>query len=41
MVYLDTSFVAPWVIAENSSDAVEAFVLKVKAKVQGYLSVSD
>ena len=31
MVYLDTSFVAPLVIAENSSEAVEAFVLKVKA----------
>lgn len=31
MVYLDTSFVAPLVIAESSSDAVEAFVLKVKA----------
>ena len=30
MVYLDTSFVAPLVIAENSSEAVEAFVLKVK-----------
>ena len=30
MVYLDTSFVAPLVIAENSSDAVEAFVLKVR-----------
>ena len=30
MVYLDTSFVAPLVIAENLSDAVEAFVLKVK-----------
>jgi predicted nucleic acid-binding protein len=30
MVYLDTSFVAPLVIAENSSGAVEAFVLKVK-----------
>jgi len=30
MVYLDTSFVAALVIAENSSDAVEAFVLKVK-----------
>jgi hypothetical protein len=30
MVYLDTSFVAPLVIAEKSSDAVEAFVLKVK-----------
>lgn len=30
MVYLDTSFVAPLVFAENSSDTVEAFVLKVK-----------
>ena len=30
MVYLDTSFVAPLVIAENSSGAVEAYVLKVK-----------
>lgn len=30
MVYLDTSFVAPLVIAENSSDAVDAFVRKVK-----------
>lgn len=30
MVYLDTSFIAPLVIAENSSDAVEAFVLKVR-----------
>ena len=30
MVYLDTSFVAPLVIAEDSSDAVEAYVLKVK-----------
>ena len=30
MIYLDTSFVAPLVIAENSSEAVEAFVLKVK-----------
>ncbi len=30
MVYLDTSFVAPLVVAEDSSDAVEAFVLKVK-----------
>lgn len=30
MVYLDTSFVAPLVIAESCSDAVEAFVLKVK-----------
>ena len=29
MLYLDTSFVAPLVIAENSSDAVEAWVLKV------------
>lgn len=30
MVYLDTSFIAPLVIAENCSDAVEALVLKVK-----------
>lgn len=30
MVYLDTSFIAPMVIAEDSSDAVEAFVLKLK-----------
>jgi hypothetical protein len=30
MVYLDTSFVAPLVIAEDSSDAAEAFVLKVR-----------
>ncbi len=30
MVYLDTSFVAPLVIAENSSDVVDAFVQKVK-----------
>jgi uncharacterized protein len=30
LVYLDTSFITPVVIAENSSDAVEAFVLKVK-----------
>lgn len=29
MFYLDTSFVAPLVIAENSSNAVEAWVLKV------------
>jgi predicted nucleic acid-binding protein len=29
MLYLDTSFVAPLVIAESSSDAVEAWVLKV------------
>lgn len=31
MVYLDTSFVAPLVIAEDSSDAVEALVMKVKS----------
>jgi predicted nucleic acid-binding protein len=30
MVYLDTSFVAPLVISEDSSDAVEALVMKVK-----------
>lgn len=30
MIYLDTSFVAPLVIAEDTSDAVEAFVQKVK-----------
>ena len=30
MVYLDASFVTPLVIAEISSGAVEAFVLKVK-----------
>ena len=30
MVYLDTSFIAPLVIAEDSSDAVEAYVLKLK-----------
>lgn len=30
MVYLDTSFIAPLVIAENSSAAVEALVMKVK-----------
>jgi uncharacterized protein len=29
MVYLDTSFLAPLVIAEETSDAVEAFVLAV------------
>ena len=29
MFYLDTSFIAPLVIAEYSSDAVEAWVLKV------------
>ena len=28
MFYLDTSFIAPLVIAESSSDAVEAWVLK-------------
>ena len=31
MLYLDTSLVAPLVIAEDTSDAVEAFVLKLKA----------
>jgi hypothetical protein len=31
MVYLDTSFVAPLVITEETSDAVEAIVLKLKA----------
>jgi uncharacterized protein len=30
MVYLDTSFIAPLVIAEDSSEAVEALVMKVK-----------
>lgn len=30
MIYLDTSFVAPLVIAEDTSDAVEALVLKLK-----------
>ena len=30
MLYLDTSFVAPLVIAEDTSSAVEAFVLKLK-----------
>ncbi len=30
MIYLDTSFIAPLVIAESSSDAVEALVMKVK-----------
>lgn len=30
MVYLDTSFIAPLVIAEASSDAVEAYVLKLR-----------
>lgn len=32
MVYLDTSFIAPLVIAEDSSDAVEAYVLKLKPR---------
>lgn len=30
MIYLDTSFVAPLVIAEDTSDAVEAFVRRIK-----------
>ena len=30
MVYLDTSFIVPLLIAEDSSDAVEAVVMKVK-----------
>jgi uncharacterized protein len=30
MLYFDTSFLAPLFIAENASDAVEAFVLKVR-----------
>ena len=30
MMYLDTSFIAPLVIAESTSDAVEAVVLKLK-----------
>lgn len=30
MIYLDTSFVAPLVIAEDASDAVEAFVRRIK-----------
>lgn len=30
MLYLDTSFIVPLVIAENSSEAVESFVLNVK-----------
>ena len=29
MIYLDTSFIAPMVIAEDSSEAVEALVMKV------------
>lgn len=31
MIYLDTSFIAPLVIAESSSDAVEALVMSVKS----------
>lgn len=30
MIYLDTSFIAPLVIAEDSSDEIEALVVKVK-----------
>lgn len=30
MVYLDTSFIAPLVLAEDNSDTVEALVMKVK-----------
>lgn len=30
MIYLDTSFIAPLVIAEDSSEAVEAKVMKVR-----------
>ena len=30
MIYLDTCFIAPLVIAEDSSDAVETQVMKVK-----------
>ena len=30
MLYLETSFIAPLVIAEDTSNAVEAFVLKLK-----------
>ena len=30
MVYLDTSFVAPLVMAEGTSDAIEALVVKLK-----------
>lgn len=30
MIYLDTSFIAPLVIAENDSDAVEALVMNMK-----------
>ena len=31
MIYLDTSFIAPLVIAEDSSDEIEALVVKVKS----------
>lgn len=31
MIYLDTSFIAPLVIAEHSSAVVEAMILKVKS----------
>lgn len=31
MIYLDTSFIAPLVIAESGSDAVEALVMSVKS----------
>ena len=34
MVYLDTSFVTPLVIAENSSDALEVFVLKMPSRIE-------
>lgn len=30
MIYLDTSFIAPLVISEDASDAVESLVLKIK-----------
>lgn len=30
MIYLDTSFVAPLVVAEDTSDAVEAFVRRIR-----------
>ena len=32
MIYFDTSFVAPLVIAEDTSDAVEAFVLRLNPR---------
>jgi uncharacterized protein len=32
MLYLETSFVAPLVIAEDTSNALEAFVLKLKPR---------